>query len=387
MRAALPTAVLFAAALLATPRPAVMAATITVDVAGSGDFLTIQEGLDAASSGDTVLVLPGTYGGPDNSDLSFGGNDIVLRAHYGPECTFIDHYGQFNSVFHVHEGETRAAVIDGFTVADDSAYSKGPGFYIHNASPTIQNCRFMNNYAWGVNHTEGAFGAGFFAASQGALINCVIENNHAQSCCGGVGVIDSSVDIEGCVFRDNHDEWEGIGAILISDAWIMTIRGCLFVNNHGSESCIYSTGSSYRVTVENCTFVDNGGSCYDPAPAGGLIGSYGSFPLFIENCIFAFNRVDGVMADPDGVSISWCCVYGNSCGDTLTGDYDQSEILWENPRFCNMDADDYALCSNSQCLPYHGFCDELVGAYNVGCGDCDTAVRELSWGRIKALYK
>jgi len=35
--------------------------TITVDIEGNGDFLSIQEGINASTNGDTVLVYPGRY--------------------------------------------------------------------------------------------------------------------------------------------------------------------------------------------------------------------------------------------------------------------------------------------------------------------------------------
>ena len=37
------------------------AETINVDLNGGGDYLTIQEGINAAIDADTVLVYPGTY--------------------------------------------------------------------------------------------------------------------------------------------------------------------------------------------------------------------------------------------------------------------------------------------------------------------------------------
>ncbi len=363
------------------------ASTVVADVGGSGDFISIGEALSAAEHGDTVLVMPGTYSGPDNSDLSFGGKDIVLRSSGGPDYTFIDHYSGWDVVFNIHEGETRDSLIEGFTVSDASAFYRGPAFEINGASTIIRNCRFARNYAWGSNHTEGWCGVGSFNASQGAIQGCVFEGNRAHCACGGVGISDSSIEIEDCIFIDNTDEWEGIGALLVYGTWATTIRRCLFVGNAGSEGCIYSLGSSYNVTVENCTFVDNGGYYWNQEGGGAAISTDSSFPMFVRNCIFAFNRVDEVFTNLDRVQLTRCCVYGNACGDTLGGDYDQAQVLWEDPRFCNMEGGDYRLCSNSPCLPHIGPWDDLIGAYYTGCGGCDSPVEQMSWGRIKAMYR
>ena len=39
----------------------IFAATLSVKQDGSGDYTVIQDALDAASPGDTVLVYPGRY--------------------------------------------------------------------------------------------------------------------------------------------------------------------------------------------------------------------------------------------------------------------------------------------------------------------------------------
>ena len=66
------------------------AATWYVDVGGSGHFLTIQDGIDASSDGDTIVVAAGTYTGNYNYNLRFAGKKIVLISESGPDVTIIN---------------------------------------------------------------------------------------------------------------------------------------------------------------------------------------------------------------------------------------------------------------------------------------------------------
>ena len=50
----------------------VLAATTNVP----GDFATIQEGIDASITGDTVIVASGIYRGDGNRDLEFGWTSV-----------------------------------------------------------------------------------------------------------------------------------------------------------------------------------------------------------------------------------------------------------------------------------------------------------------------
>ncbi|MFH1842749.1 MAG: hypothetical protein ABIF77_06040, partial [bacterium] len=111
------TASLLLTAILLTVMPLIATgATIRVDVAGSGDFLTIQEGLDNAAGCDTVLVAPGTYTGPLNRNLSFGLLNLVLLSEAGLGGTVIDAEGQ-DRVFDFNgTGQDTTSIIRGFTI-------------------------------------------------------------------------------------------------------------------------------------------------------------------------------------------------------------------------------------------------------------------------------
>jgi len=73
-------------------------------------YSTIQEGINAAVSGQTVLVEPGVYYG--NLELKSG---VVLKSRAGPSYTIIDGQGASIAVMSPY-GEAPESRIDGFTV-------------------------------------------------------------------------------------------------------------------------------------------------------------------------------------------------------------------------------------------------------------------------------
>ena len=97
--------------LLVSSEISVSAKTIRVPA----DYRHIQPALDAARYGDTVLVAPGRYDDNDDIDLDFKGKDLVLRSEEGADNTTIAPYRSGRGV-HFHSGETRRAVVEGFTI-------------------------------------------------------------------------------------------------------------------------------------------------------------------------------------------------------------------------------------------------------------------------------
>jgi hypothetical protein len=152
MRACIPNpllAALFLPTVLAIGTTSTDADTIYVCWDGGGDYLTIQQGIDAAQDGDEVVVCDGTYTGAGNKNLDFHGKAITVRSAGGPESCIIDCQGDGRG-FCFLSGETSASVVDGFTVQNgwvSGEYSSGGAILCGSSSPTIANCALIHNTA------------------------------------------------------------------------------------------------------------------------------------------------------------------------------------------------------------------------------------------------
>jgi len=105
---------------------------VDASVPSSGDgtspetaFETIQEGIDAAAHGDTVMVAEGT----SLENIHFKGKNIILRSNdpFGPDVvrtTIIDG-DQAGSVVIFSGTEDETCVLSGFTIRNGKAGSGG----------------------------------------------------------------------------------------------------------------------------------------------------------------------------------------------------------------------------------------------------------------------
>ena len=167
------------------------AATLNVPTTA---YPTIQAAIQAAANGDTVLVAAGTYSGPGNRDIDFGGKSLTVMSQAGAGSTIID-CGGYKSAdgsgnhrgFYIHRGE-KNATISGFTVKNgyethistipDSG--DGGGVFNYNGSGsgtiTLTNCTITANTA-----TYSGGGVYNFNGSSGTitLTNCTITANTA----------------------------------------------------------------------------------------------------------------------------------------------------------------------------------------------------------------
>ena len=198
------------------------------------DYDNIQEGVNNAEDGDTVLVEPGTY----VENINYGGRNIVLISRFllTGDIAYIDSTiidgNRSGSVVRLDSGESDVAALIGFTIRNGSGsidaendISDG-GVHLHDATPRLLYLKVIDNTAWyaaGIYYELGAdsytshclisgntasiAGGGFDAyQADPTLVNCTITGNEALRG-GGIYLYDNcSADLTNCIVWDNHPQ-------------------------------------------------------------------------------------------------------------------------------------------------------------------------------------
>ena len=272
---------------------------------GSPDhpFDAIQEGIDAAVSADTVLVLDGTYTGDENKDLDFEGKAITVRSENGYESCTIDCEGNGRG-FDFHSGEGPDTIVDGLTITNGYLvlfFLAGGGVCFDECSPTLVNCTIIGN-------TSNGHGGGVYCyASNPMLINCTISGNSATVDGGGVCCEDSNPTLTNCTISGNSADYDGGG--VYCDYSSPTLTNCTISGNWltyddgGGVYCSYSSP-----TLTNCTI--NGNSADS---GGGVRCEFNSNPT-LNNCTVSGNYVfrgGGVFCSSSSPTLVNCTISGN----------------------------------------------------------------------------
>lgn len=167
-------------------------------------FDTIQEGIDAARDGQTVIVLDGIYSGQGNCDIQFGGKAIIVRSENGPESCIVDCQGtaeQNHRGFCFSSNEDAYSVLKGFTITNGYA-DVGGAILCASASPTIVSCIIRGNRA---NHGGGGISC---QDSSSTISNCMITANEASTG-GGIHCEGGRAKVNHCTLSRNHADYGG----------------------------------------------------------------------------------------------------------------------------------------------------------------------------------
>lgn len=313
---------------------------------------TIQAGILAATSGDTVLVADGVYTGAGNRDIDFFGKSVVLRSVNGPAVTIIDCQGDTldpHRGFIFQTGEDSTAVLEGFTirgglVVDD----KGAGILIENSHPTIKDCNIVGNIAYFDSTTTGpVFAAGGGVSCKNSsprFLSCAFSGNSAHV--GGAMFCydNSNVELVNCSFESNStisgikilgfgSGSAGGGVYCVNS--ILSVRNCSFENNTAHFGAGVG-GASSTVDVDSSVFINNLATPFGTFDTPALPGVGGAMAFsnstssvsnstFIGNissCDKSFRIGMGAavfLQNSSQLSVASCTFFGNisqKCGDS-----------------------------------------------------------------------
>jgi hypothetical protein len=345
------------------------------------DQPTIQEGIDAAGEGDTVLVAVGTYTGTNNCELNFGGTNMVVMSESGAAQTTID-CARGTRAFCFRNGENAASIVDGFTIMH--GYAEGGGaIYCNATSPTFRNCSFRSNRSPDVGG-----GMGFYGSSS-LIENCLFEGNSSEMALDGSGgaiicAAGSDLVISNCYFT--HNTSDAGGCVTCTDASSLLLTDCLLPENSADSGGALACCSGSTLVIEGCTIVH----CIGCGGSG--IFCDGGSDVSVDRTIIAFGyKGEAVCCLAGGTATLVCCdvfqnEYGNWVG-CIAGQNGVDGNISEDPLFCGILNPDspYSLQSDSPCAAENNPDCDGVGALGIGCGA--TPVEATSWGRVKTMFK
>jgi len=320
-----------------------------------GDYLYIHDAVQAANSGDVVLVDPGTYGDvthqPPN-DTTFcavlmktgvtvqgSGQGVTIvdadsagRAFHCGAVTdaairnmtirrcFADAFGA--AVFATDQADVAMSDLtiedcgDGGIIARDTSYVEirsctlrnnaaklGGGAAIElDSHAEMYDCTFTGNFS-----PDG--GGMIIRRSSAVMDNCVLRGNYISSDNGSGGGMTirnrSELTITNSVIENNTADGTG-GGLAIIDECTVNMTDCLIKGNrtladYGPGGGIYCDFSSLE--LDDCTIVRNVVNGQE-SDGGGIYATF-CFPMSIHQCTIAANEDHGLYGFGGGISVAF----------------------------------------------------------------------------------
>lgn len=327
---------------------------VSMDLADSPDFISIQSAIEACSAGDTIIVHPGTY-----FENIYIDKNLILTSIDPDNVTIIQETlidgRQLGNTITFSGKENAACIVEGLKIVHGL---NGLGAPIETWA-TISKCIVSDNVWYGIGYCGGIIdsctvernsGSGIVAC-HGTISNCIIRNNYSRGYGGGVcscqaqfmncvisgnhsdregGGLWNCTTFRNCIIRDNTSDDDGGGVYDCKD-----LINCLIVNNTGDYG-----GAVYHCegNISGCTIAGN----YARVGMGGVARCDG----IIENTIIWYNKSAG--KDDTFVPAS---NFAFSCFQGATGQTNIAQAPLFRDTFSSNPADwDLHLIAGSPCI-------------------------------------
>lgn len=364
------------------PASAASATTLHVLPDGSGQYAKIQDAIDAAVSGDEIVLGNGTFTGARNRDLTFLGKNLTLRSQNGnPALCTIDCQGQTRGL-NVTQGET-AVVIEGITIRNGfhpgtftipGSPGVGGGFYLLNATVTFRFCVVTQCSASDVQGSAIAAG-GYANHSTVTLEDCSFTDNFFATRGTGAGFFawgNSNVTATRCRFAGNRAPGissGGSGGGIRAQDSRLTLIDCDVVGNMADIGAGISTGQFCVVDFRNCLVAGNSNNTpQGSAQAAGIQIGYDTDGS-IESCTIVGNRASNLgagmtVANDCNLTVEKTVIWGNCVGagqgesvyisfdgfvDFLCCDVDPAKVVGGSTTYTSSFAADPVFCNPKPC--------------------------------------
>lgn len=249
----------------------VQAQIIYVDDDGPADFNNIQAAINDANNGDTIIVHPGIYSGPNDLSpevINFLGKNIILTGT-DPTNSDVVNSTIIRGIVRFDGTEEPICRFTGFRIYDPF-FGAIHGNHTH---ATISFCAISSN---------GPCCATVIKDCDGTIRNCVITDNFTNWRCGIDPIILGCHGlIKNCTIANNIS---GAGVL---DGSTTTIENCIIYNNlYGYQNPQISIGSGATLNISYCDMRDGLEGIYLEDPCNCTVnwgpGNIDTDPYFVQ---------------------------------------------------------------------------------------------------------
>ena len=221
---------------------------------------SLRRMIEIASNGDSIIFDKSLEGKTIEVQSTISGRSISIN---GGDSKITISGRNSNSIFSISEARLYNLIFE-----------KSKGTAVSANDVIFTNCSFREN-----NYSSNSRAGIVFSFSTLKFISCTFEKNKYDSYSGG-GILNAySLQLEGCIFKDNI---ANDGGVIFVDGVLLNLNNCYFEGNHATAVVLnyYRQSNS---TIINCTFKNN-------MATGVYLSSLDRGIQIVENCTFENNQ-------------------------------------------------------------------------------------------------